>query len=548
MRVQGATGGSFVRHEPCEKCGSSDGKAVYSNGTAFCFACETYFRGEEGKEVKAPRTTLNKFLIPTSRFMPLSKRGISQDVCHKFRYHIGQIKGKPCHVADYNSNGKVVAQHLRFADKSFAWRGQAKIENLELFGQSLWAEGGKKLVITEGEIDCMSIAMCYNWPVVSLPSGSQSAEKAIKANMLFISSFQEIILAFDDDEPGEEAVEKVVTLLPVGKVKRMTFGGYKDANELYLAKGKAALVSRIYEAKQIRPDGIVNGKDLWEELIKPHTPGFDLPYPKLSSMLDGLSKKKLYIFTAGSGIGKSTLVNELAYYLGQEHGCKIGVVALEESVKEAAERYLSIRLNTRLSRGRNKVDVKKLKEAYDATVGNGSYVFYNHWGSQNIDTLLSKIRFMAVAEGIDFLVLDHISIIVSGLDDHSDGGERKLIDKLMTKLRSLVEETKIGVLAIVHLKRPSGSRKSFNEGGTVSLTDLRGSGSLEQLSDVVIAMERDQQVEEEERKNESRLRVLKNRGVGLTGPADTLIYNEETGRLYVKGQEPFMKAVDNDDF
>jgi twinkle protein len=155
---------------------------------------------------------------------------------------------------------------------------------------------------------------------------------------------------------------------------------------------------------------------------------------------------------------------------------------------------------------------------------------------------------MAVAEGIDFLVLDHISIIVSGLDDHSDGGERKLIDKLMTKLRSLVEETKIGVLAIVHLKRPSGSRKSFNEGGTVSLTDLRGSGSLEQLSDVVIAMERDQQVEEEERKNESRLRVLKNRGVGLTGPADTLIYNEETGRLYVKGQEPFMKAVDNDDF
>ena len=548
--MKNSKGGDFVRHEPCEKCGSSDGKAVYSNGTAFCFACETYFRGEgeDSKPVKTPHATLNKFLIPATNFMALSKRGISEDVCRKFRYHIGKVKGKPCHVADYLQKGKPVAQHIRFADKSFAWRGKAKTDSLELFGQSLWAEGGKRLVITEGEIDCMSIAMVYNWPVVSLPSGSQSVEKALKANMLFVASFHEIILAFDDDDPGNEAVEKAITLLPVGKVKRMTYGGYKDANDLFLAKGKAALVSRIYEAKQVRPDGIISGKDLWEEIIKPNNPGYELPYPKLSSMLDGLSKKKLYLFTAGSGIGKSTLVNELAYYLGQEHGCKIGVMALEESVKEAAERYLSIKLNTRLSRGRDHVGMDKLKKAYEATVGSGRYVFYNHWGSQSIDTLLSKVRFMAVAEGVDFLVLDHISIVVSGLDDSSDGGERKLIDKLMTKLRSLIEETGLGVLAIVHLKRPPGSRKSFNEGGTVSLTDLRGSGSLEQLSDAVIAMERDQQSDEEVQKNESRLRVLKNRGVGLTGPADSLVYNDQTGRLHIKGEEPFMKVGDNDDF
>jgi twinkle protein len=458
------------------------------------------------------------------------------------------LKGQPCQVADYLSKGKVVAQHVRFPDKTFTWRGKASMGSLELFGQSLWAEGGKRLVITEGEIDCMSIAMVYSWPVVSLPSGTGSVEKALKANMLFIASFNEIILAFDDDEPGNEAVEKAMLLLPVGKVKRMTYGGYKDANELFRAKGKSELVSRIYEAKQIRPDGIVNGKDLWEEIIKPTNKGYALPYPKLSAMLNGISKKKLYLFTAGSGIGKSTLVNEIAYWLGQEHGCKIGIMALEESTKEAAERYLSIRLNTRLSINKDKVSLDKLKEAYEATVGNGRYVFYNHWGSQNIDTLLSKIRFMAVAEGIDFLVLDHISIVVSGLDDNTEGGERKLIDKLMTKLRSLIEETHIGVLAIAHLKRPPGSRKSFNEGGTVSLTDLRGSGALEQLSDAVIAMERDQQIEDEASKNESRLRTLKNRGVGLTGIADTLVYNEHTGRLHLKGEEPYMRVEDNDDF
>lgn len=539
--------GDFVRHEPCSECGSSDGKAVYSNGTAFCFACGKYFAENGATPVRLQQSKAGSVLVPASTFMDLKKRGLSEEICRKFRYHIGKVGGKLCQIADYHTGGRVTAQHLRFADKTFSWRGDAK--NLELFGQHLWAEGGKKLIITEGEIDCLSIAMCYNWPVVSLPNGAQSCEKYIKANMLFISSFSEIVLAFDNDDPGNEAVEKAMELLPVGKVKRMTFLEYKDANELFLAKGKPALVSRIYEAKQIRPDGIINGNELWEELIKPNVPGFDIPYPKMCSMLDGLKKKKLILFTAGSGIGKSTLVNEIGYYLGQEHGCKIGVMALEESVKEAAERYLSIKLNTRLSRSKTKVSQQQLREAYETTVGSGRYVFYNHWGSQNIDNLLGKIRYMALADGIDFLILDHISIVVSGLDDTGvDGGERKMIDKLMTKLRSLIEETGIGVLAIVHLKRPPGQRKSFNEGGTVSLTDLRGSGSLEQLSDVVVAMERDQQSEDENQKNESQIRVLKNRGVGLTGLADRLIYDQDTGRLCVAGEEPFMKTGDNSDF
>jgi twinkle protein len=61
----------------------------------------------------------------------------------------------------------------------------------------------------------------------------------------------------------------------------------------------------------------------------------------------------------------------------------------------------------------------------------------------------------------------------------------------MTKLRSLAEETGVGIIAIVHLKRAKD--KTFNEGSQISLNDLRGSASLEQLSDNVIALERDQQ-------------------------------------------------------
>ena len=83
------------------------------------------------------------------------------------------------------------------------------------------------------------------------------------------------------------------------------------------------------------------------------------------------------------------------------------------------------------------------------------------------------------------------------------------------------------MLAVVHLKRPDKG-KSYNEGRPVSLTDLRGSGSLEQVSDVVVSLERDQQGDEPD---EATIRVLKNRPLGITGLAGTVRYDRETGRL-----------------
>jgi twinkle protein len=111
--------------------------------------------------------------------------------------------------------------------------------------------------------------------------------------------------------------------------------------------------------------------------------------------------------------------------------------------------------------------------------------------------------------------------------ESSSEGERKDIDMLMTALASLTQETGVGIITIAHLKRSQG--KNFNEGGSPSLNDLRGSSALEQLSDNVYSMERNQQ-DEGGRKNCSLLRVLKCRAVGDTGEADTLEYNRATGR------------------
>lgn len=536
--------GSFLYHTPCPYCGSSDAYSVYSDGSGYCFSCKKYDKValEESKEDEQEQVTPNKDFIE-GRFKALAKRHIKQDTCELFKYSIGTKKdGTVVQIAPYYIKGELVAQHLRTPDKHFSWIGAGKgiTKTLELFGQHLWQFGGKRIVITEGEIDCLTIAQCFNlkWPVVSIPSGCGSAKDSIKHNLEFLESYHEVVLAFDDDEPGHKAIEECVTLFSPGKCKIMTYRGHKDANELYVDKGQDEVVKCVFDAKVYRPDGIIAGTELWDEVLKEPEKGLDIPYPKLNDMLKGIREKKLYLFTAGSGIGKSTLVRELAYHLNTTYKWPLGIMALEESVKESAEGLMSIYLNKPIAISRDGIFEETLKDAFDATVGNGSVWLYNHFGSTQIDNLLAKLRFMVVSCGVKCILLDHISIIISGLDDAGDD-ERKTIDKLMTKLRTLIEETGVTVLAIVHLKRASGPGKSFNEGKRPSLTDLRGSGALEQLSDVVVALGRDQQGSNP---NLSTIYVLKNRPTGTTGVADDLLYVPETGRLILAPEENSNKS------
>ena len=130
---------------------------------------------------------------------------------------------------------------------------------------------------------------------------------------------------------------------------------------------------------------------------------------------------------------------------------------------------------------------------------------------------------MAVGLGVDFVILDHLSIVVSGLDG---GDERRTIDQAMTRLRSLVEQTGIGMVLVSHLRRPDG--RAHEEGGQTSLSQLRGSAGIAQLSDMVVGLERDQQGEHP---NVTTVRILKNRWSGDTGEACHVQYDKDSGRL-----------------
>lgn len=526
----------FLQHEPCPKCGSSDALARYDDGSASCFAmgCKHWEPPTDGGSRPSHRSSQME-MVDTSKFVrgecrALENRGITKETCERWGYQVGEnASGEACHIATFRDiTGAPVGQKLRMPGKQFK---SVNGKHLPLYGMWLWGSKGRSITITEGEIDALTVSQAFGnkWPVVSIPTGVQSAARCLAAHYEYLSGFDKIVLMFDQDEPGRAAVEEAVKVLPPGKVWIATTRE-KDANATLLKHGIEEVAKAFWNASLYRPDGIISGAEFTRERLKTAVAsGFDLPYPQLQRMVLGLRKGELTLLTAGSGIGKSTWARELAYLLHQEHGCSIGNVYLEEGNTKTAQAYVAIHHNVPLGRLRHNTDLltdAQWDEALEQVIQQRMW-FYDHFGSLEAANLINKLHYFAAVCKVDFIILDHISIVTSGVESSGEG-ERKDIDILMTRLRSLAEATGVGIIAIVHLKRAVG--KTFNEGSKVSLSDLRGSGSLEQLSDNVFALERDQQAEDDT-KDQSLIRVLKCRETGDTGEADTMIYDRKTGRL-----------------
>jgi twinkle protein len=161
----------------------------------------------------------------------------------------------------------------------------------------------------------------------------------------------------------------------------------------------------------------------------------------------------------------------------------------------------------------------------------GSF-FTSILAASDVDNIVSKVRYFAKVAGCDYVFLDHISIVVSA---QNNGDERKAIDEIMTKLRMMVQETGISLVVVSHLKRPEN--KGHEEGAATSLAQLRGSGAIAQLSDMVVGLERNGQHADPIERNTTRVRVLKNRFSGTTGPACALLYSTATGRMTERDEE-----------
>ena len=534
----------FLYHAPCENCGSSDGNSVYSDGHEYCFVCEHRVpSSDERKEKLSSRRrivgggkpmTYNvwNFRESNGRYSALTARGISKETCQKAGYWIGKVDGVLYQVADYrDQNGNIVSQKVRDKDKNFKTTGSHKSD--ALFGKHLW-NGGKKIVVTEGEIDMLTVMELQDckYPVVSLGHGASAAKKTCAANYEYFDQFEQIILMFDMDEAGRKAVEEAAQVLPAGKV-RVAVLPCKDANECHLNGHDREIMEQVWNAGPWIPDGVVSALSL-RERIREHLSSEE-SVGLLFSGCTGINDKTLgarggevIMVTSGSGMGKSTFVRQQALQWGTAMGKKVGLAMLEESVEETAEDLIGLHNRVRLRQSdslkREIIENGKFDQWFDELFGNDTFHLYDSFAEAETDRLLAKLAYMRSGLGCDVIILDHISIVVSA---SGESDERKMIDNLMTKLKGFAKSTGVVLVVICHLKNPDKG-KAHEEGRPVSITDLRGSGALRQLSDTIIALERNQQGD---MPNLVLVRILKCRFTGDTGIAGYMEYNKETGWL-----------------
>jgi len=519
-------GRALEAHIPCPDCGSRDALAIYIDGT-YCFSCRTIRKDGEimEEDIVIPVKHKTSDTLGKGSLMSMTRRKISEETCRKYAVTVAS-NGKH-YYPYYNNHNEHVANKLRGRDKEFLTEGN--IGQASLFGQQLFKKCGKFITLCEGELDALSAHQMFGnkWPCLSLKTGITGASKDVEDNYEYLMSFDNIVLCFDDDKVGIENARKAAEILsPKAKIMKMR---YKDASE-YLMHGKETdFVADWWNADSFTPDGIVAGKDLWDTLLEgPAKSKVDYPFVGLNNMTYGVREVELVTICAGTGIGKSSFLREIIFHIFKETEDNIGLMFMEENVRTTAESMMSLHLSKPLHLPNSEYEPEEYKRAFNEVLGSDRFFFFDHFGSNTIENVIARIRYLVRAQGCRYIVLDHISILVSSQSNELD--ERRTIDACVTKLRTLVQELGISLFMVSHLRRPSSGSHETNS-TNVSLSDLRGSHSIGQLSDIVIGLERNGQADCMIERHTTYVRVIKNRFSGLTGQCTKLYYDYITGRI-----------------
>ena len=528
----------FIQHEPCPSCGSKDNLARYDDGHGFCFGCGHIDRVSDNiSDISSVRdvqkTRRSEYF--NGEYASISKRNLSEDTCRKFGYQVGTDKsGQPVHIANYyDEKNAVVAQKIRWKDKKFIFIGET--DKVGLYGQHLWRDKGRKVVVTEGEIDCLSVSQAQGnkYPVVSIPTGVKGAKKILKQELEWLEGFDEVILMFDNDEVGIEAAKDCAQLFSPSKCKIAKLPA-KDASELLADNRVKDIIEGVWGATSYRPDGVICGDELKDEIDKPIEWGLSYPYDRLTTLTFGIRPNEIITLGAGTGMGKTELWKEIATHIGVEHKQNVGMVFLEEQITDTALGIMGKHSSIPFHLPDTQYTEEDKNKAFNETLKTGRFFFYDHFGYMDYNSIKSRLRYLVVSCGCKYLFLDHITALVTG----HDGDERRELDRIMTDLASMVRELKFTLFLISHLSTPDG--KPHEEGGRVMLKHFRGSRAIGQWSSFVVGLERNQQDVDTEARHTTTLRILKDRYTGRsTGECLYLGYSPETGRLTPKDNCPF---------
>ena len=569
MSKQERPDGELLYHAACigDDCSSSDGMAVYQKeidgekvNDAFCFVCTNYFNHsqleEVGIKIKEGKSKLTEVVdfssIEAIPFRGWKERGIGQPVSTKYGVHTEVENGFDV-VARYypsTSDGKVVGFKKRTTPKEFMGIGSTKATN-ELFGQSVFEAGQKYLVVVTGEEDALAFAQTlyskkdnteYWTPVVSVTCGDGSIIKQFKANYEYINSFDKVVLAFDNDEPGQKYVEEAARLLSPGKAFIAKFPqGVKDASDMVKTNRSAELKQLFWKAVPFSRVDVLHLSQMWDD-FESEDNNIKIPFPAswshLNEMMNGgMEKGEITIIGALTSIGKSSIINNVVYSLIENTRFKVGAMYLEGTKREVVRDLLSLDAGMNLRTvNRDNVDINALKNRFFENLAKkDQFVYVDHQGSISTSEIFDKLNYLAKAENCDVIIIDPVQ---AGVNSSDNGAIIEFMDTLL----KFAKETDTCVVAVSHMRKPSEENPH-----AVTEYSLMGSSSLNQIAFNTILLSRDKMNECPIKKSATKLQLVKCRRTGTTGEAGWLRYDHNTTHLFATSdpyaEEAMMEPV-----
>lgn len=564
---------TFIRHEACPECGSKDNLAVYEDGGKYCFGCHytvpslqyledaktnTKIKVRSAASSKADpvvkEKTVSKELITEEQNQELKDktelsgngyRGISDEVL-KFYGCRTEYDGDEVYARyyPYTIEGKLAGYKCRVHPKVFGGNIGNTGKDCDLYGQFRFNKG-KYILVVEGEEDAhaayqmfLEYARSKNsdfvTAVVSLGLGVGS-HKQLANNYEFLNNFEHIILGFDSDDAGSEALDKAIAVLPKGKVKIAKWTKDKDPNE-YLKKNNAKqFLADFYNAQTYVPAGVLGSNKLYDRMME-QTRVEKLPFPSIMKELNdmlagGLSLGHIYNIAAGTGIGKTSLINEIIYHWIFNSPHTIGIVSMELAAGQYAEAIYSRHVSRKLAMMQSEEKIRFLESDRSRNLGkvlfeteDGSPRFYlceDRDGS--VEQLQDVIEQMVISSGCKVIVIDPLQDVLDGLS----------IDEQAVFLKwakSMIKSHGIAFIFINHKRKSGADAKS----GDMEEDDIHGSSTIIKSASANILLSRNKTAEDEIERNTTKIKLSKNRLVGLTGPAGELYYDNYTHTLHRK--------------
>ncbi len=558
-------GGKFVKHIACTSpaCTSSDAMAVYvqEDGTqdATCFSCGHYDSnpsgasmilddqsGETRAKVHSVLSVAQISECPT-RGIPSREIHLSTSEFYGVRTLLAGYDGKtPVALAFpyYNTHHTIIGYKKRLlSEKIFNVIGTTK--DCLLFGAHKFPSG-KKLYITEGEVDALSLYQILKdlagreWRhldpcVVSIPHGARTAAASLGRNREYLAQFEEVVLVFDQDEAGQAAAASVGQFLDPSKTKIAHFSE-KDANDM-LMKGKSTELkwAVLSHAQPYQPEGITTSKELLTQALTTPERGLDWPWATMTKLTLG-RRPGIHLFGAGVGVGKTELFHELCSHILIKDKRPVGVFLLEEAPSRSLRILGGKQINVPTHRADIARDNRSLEQAIRSFSDPRELLFlFDHKGSRDWDTIYSQAKYLAAVHGVRDIIIDPLTAIIA----HEESTDRAL-HRIMSEMYTLVADPfNCTVYVSSHLNEPPRDKAPHEEGGRVYESQFAGSRAMIRFSDYVWGMERNKQAADVVERNTTTIRNLKDRDHGIaTGETFSLFYDQSTGR-YLEPNESF---------